>query len=193
MSRTRRRLLATLLGAVLCLFAAAPMASATTGDLGGMELNEYCQAMHYQGAETIDNGNSNPWVCYYGNGAYWTPLNLFAACDWQFSDLVRVGFNVRYVGNGRCWAINAIDYSSPSDMPLGGYCKALGYNTPALDVHNVAGWRCVGYNGVHYAIDLHAACRWLNPTLVTQGYSLVSYFNSYGDVFGIRCLAMKHS
>ncbi|MBB1158248.1 hypothetical protein [Amycolatopsis dendrobii] len=44
-----------------------------------------------------------------------------------------------------------------------------------------------------HPLDLHAACRWANSGLVARGYSLVSYFNHYGDTFKIRCLSMKHT
>jgi hypothetical protein len=172
--------------------AVAPvMNPATTGDLGGMMLNDYCVFLGFQGALDTHNGQSNPWVCY--NGSYSFPLDLFGACRWQFRDLVITGFNITFLGpNGRCWALNATDYSSPSDLNrIGDYCRSLGYLDAWVVYRNVGGWRCRGNDGMH-PLDLHAACRWVNPTLVAQGFSLVSYFNSYGDTFAIRCLSMKH-
>ena len=189
-----RRVLVVLAGATLALFAMVAPANATTGDLGGMELNEYCQALGYQGAEVSQNGQSNPWVGYYGGGSYWVPLDLFGACRWQFSDLVGAGFSVSYVGNGRCWALNATSYSSPSDLNrIGDFCRSQGYQDAVVAYRNVAGWRCSDASGGQHPLNLHAACRWVNSGLVAQGYSLVSYFNSYGDTFGIRCLSMKHT
>src|SRR5947207_3031336 len=120
-------MLMVVLGAVLAFLILTPSASATTGDLGGMELNEYCQFTGAQGARVSDNGQSNPWVCY--TGSFFAPLDLFSACAWQFSDLGIRGFNVRYGGNGRCWAFNATQYSSPSDLSkIGDYCRSLGYS-----------------------------------------------------------------
>jgi hypothetical protein len=187
-------MLVVLLGAALAFFGVAVPANATTGDLGGMELTEYCQALGYQGAEVSQNGQSNPWVCFYGGGAYWTPLDLFGACRWQFGDLAGAGFKVTYAGNGRCWATNATAYSSPSDLnQIGDYCRSLGYSNAVVAYRNVAGWRCSDAGGGQHPLNLHAACRWVNSGLVAQGYSLVSYFNNYGDTFAIRCLSMKHT
>ncbi|UKD59627.1 hypothetical protein L3Q65_08530 [Amycolatopsis sp. FU40] len=179
----------------LGLFGLTPSASATTGDLGGMMLAEYCQAMHFDGAVDSRNGQSNPWFCYRNNPRTLVPLDLFGACHWQFFDLAGAGFKVTCLGpGGRCWALNATDYSSPSDLSaLPGYCRSLGYRDVHLAYRNVAGWRCVGYDNVVHPLDLHAACRWANSGLVARGYSLVSYFNHYGDTFKIRCLSMKHT
>src|SRR5882672_13222 len=162
MRRSQHRMLMVLLSAVLAFFALTPNASATTGgDLGGMELNEYCQSFGFQGASVSNNGQSNPWVCY--SGSNFSPLDLFGACLWQFNDLGVRGFNVRYVGNGRCWALNTTDYSSPSDLKkIGDYCRSLGYSNAVITTTNVAGWRCIDSSRVVHPLDLHAACRWVN-------------------------------
>jgi hypothetical protein len=209
MRKALSRLVLVAFGVALAVLAVDPVASDaatpsggtshevgvnTTGDLGGMMLNEYCIALGFQGATVSDNEQSNPWVCYSNNGAYWTPLDLFGACRWQFRDLQLAGFNVTYVGNGRCWALNATNYSVPSDLNrIGDYCRSLGYRDAVVAYRNVGGWRCAAYDGSLKPLDLHAACRWVNASLVAQGFSLVSYFNSYGDTFAITCLSMKHT
>jgi hypothetical protein len=207
MRKALSRIVPVVLGVALAVLTMGPAANAaatpstvtsqvitpnTTGDLGGMMLSEYCIALGFQGARVSDNGQSNPWVCY--NGPYFSPLDLFGACRWQFRDLQVAGFNVTYFGNGRCWALNATNYSSPSDLnQIGDYCRSLGYANAEVAYRNVAGWRCRGYDGSWHLLDLHAACRWVNAGLVAQGFSLVSYFNRYGDTFAIRCLSMKHT
>ena len=180
-------------GAVAPPAAVAPAAvivpSVVSAPLGGMMLNEYCIALGCQGAEVSDNGQSNPWVCY--NGAFWTPLDLFNACRWQFRDLA--GFTVTYAGNGNCSALNASAYGVGTDLNrIGDYCRSLGYQDAVVAYRNVGGWRCTS-GGVLYPLDLHAACRFTNASLVAQGYSLVSYFHDYGATFAITCVYLKHA
>jgi hypothetical protein len=208
MRRTFARIVLVSLGLALTVLTnplagtAAPpaaVASATavpavvSAPLGGMTLNEYCIALGYQGAKVSDNGQSNPWVCYYGGGAYWTPLDLFGACRWQFRDLGAAGFSVTYVGNGNCSALNASAYGVGTDLNrIGDYCRSLGYQDAVVAYRNVGGWRCTS-GGVLYALDLHAACRFTNASLVAQGYSLTSYFHDYGATFAITCVYLKHA
>jgi hypothetical protein len=95
---------------------------------GGMTLSEYCTALGYQGAEVSDNGQSNPWVCYYGGGAYWTPLDLFGACRWQFRDLAAAGFGITYVRPPHMPSSSSIVRTSPSPpvMTNSGMCLVIG-------------------------------------------------------------------
>lgn len=201
MRRTLARLALVALGLSLTVLGIEPIADAApaapaapavvSAPLGGMTLSEYCIALGYQGAEVSQNGQSNPWVCYYGGGNYWVPLDLFGACRWQFRDLGAAGFTVTYAGNGNCSALNANSYGVGTDLNgIGDYCRSLGYQDAYVAYNNVAGWRCRS-NGALYPLDLHAACRYTNASLVAQGYSVVSYFHDYGATFHITCVYLK--
>jgi len=60
--------------------------------------------------------------------------------------------------------------------------------------NNVAAWRCVdntnGGDGLELKIDLHAACRWVNPGAVAAGYVVVSYFPNYGAYLELTCIGV---
>lgn len=186
-----RSLLAAVGGALLAFLLISPAASAapvkpaspaTVGDLGGMMLREFCQANGFADVTR----RADVWFCV-GNHKIDTAVPLTAACRWQFSDLVRAGFTVTNNG-GRCWA-NPSAYADVGGIEVNKYCNSLGYSDASVG-DNVASWRCVGH-GTSVPIDFHAACRWQNPAWVAKGFSLVSYFNNYGDRFGIRCLALS--
>ena len=208
MRRTLARLVLVALGVALTVLTVDPPAGAAaapatvapapaavvapavvSAPLGGMMLNEYCIAIGFQGALDSHNGNSNPWMCYNASSAF--PLDLFGACRWQFRDLGGAGFTVTYAGNGNCSALNAGSYGVGTDLNrIGDYCRSLGYQNAVVAYRNVGGWRCTS-GGVLYPLDLHAACRFTNASLVAQGYSLVSYFHDYGATFGITCVYLK--
>ncbi|OXM45358.1 hypothetical protein CFP75_30845 [Amycolatopsis alba DSM 44262] len=181
MRRSRLTSVLAIMGSTLIAFLLiSPAASATNGDLGGMMIREACQAAGFNDAVR----RSDVWFCT-GNKPDQAIL-LSNVCRWQFSDLVAAGFTVTNNG-GRCWT-NPSAYSDVGGIAVNQYCNSLGYSDATVG-ETVASWRCAGH-GTSVPIDFHAACRWQYPVWVGRGFSLVSYFNSYGDRFGIKCLAL---
>jgi hypothetical protein len=202
--RATLRIVLMVLGGLLALGSLMPAAASaapasvrpaagTEQDLGGQTLNEYCQAGGFTKATQHSNGS---WTCdtFGASGA----LDLTAACQWQFSDLVGMGFPL-YSRNGHCKTL-ATSASRISDLGrIGQYCQALGYpnataNSAGVVRNTVTSWRCVdasnGQDGISLVIDLHAACQWANPAAVAAGKAVVSYFPNVGAYLEITCIGV---
>ncbi|HTI24810.1 MAG TPA: hypothetical protein VL652_27690 [Kutzneria sp.] len=206
MTRALLRIMLAVLGGILALGSLTPAvanaalapdsvrpAAATEQDLGGQTLNEYCQAGGFTKATQHSSG---AWTCdTFGASA---ALDLTAACQWQFSDLVVAGF-AAYSRNGHCKTL-ASSAGRISDLnSIGQYCQALGYvkataNAANVVKNTVTSWRCVdnsnGQDGIELVIDLHAACQWANPAAVNAGEAVVSYFPNVGAYLGITCIGI---
>jgi hypothetical protein len=204
--RATPRIVLTALGGMLALCSLMPAvanaapapdsvrpAAATEQDLGGQTLNEYCQAAGFTKATQHSNGS---WTCdTFGASA---ALDLTAACQWQFSDLVAMNFPI-YSRNGHCKTL-ASSAGRISDLNrIGQYCQALGYvkataNAAGVVRNTVTSWRCVdnsnGQDGIELVIDLHAACQWVNPGQVAAGEGVVSYFPNVGAYLEITCIGV---
>jgi hypothetical protein len=204
--RATLRIVLTVLGGVLALASLMPAvanaapapgsvrpAAAVEQDLGGQTLNEYCQSGGFTKATQHSNGT---WTCdTFGASA---ALDLSAACQWQFSDLVVLNF-AAYSRNGHCKTL-ASSAARISDLGrIGDYCRALGYpnataNSAGVVRNTVASWRCVdnsnGQDGISLVIDLHAACQWANPAQVAAGKAVVSYFPNVGAYLEITCIGV---
>lgn len=168
-------------------------ALAAEQDLGGQTLNECCQSGGFTKATQHSNGS---WTCdTFGASA---ALDLTAACQWQFSDLVDLNFAV-YSRGGHCKTL-ASSAARISDLGrIGDYCRALGYtnataNSAGVVRNTVTSWRCVdasnGQDGISLVIDLHAACQWANPAKVAAGVAVVSYFPNVGAYLEITCIGV---
>jgi hypothetical protein len=205
--RARLRIVLTVLAGMLALgslmpavasAAAAPGSvrpafSGTEQDLGGQTLTEYCQAAGFTQATQHSDGT---WTCdTFGARA---ALDLTAACQWQFSDLVAQNYPIYSLG-GHCktlasWAGRISDLNA-----IGDYCRALGYTDATANAfgvvsNTVTSWRCVdnsnGADGIELVIDLHAACQWVNPDQVAAGEAVVSYFPNTGAYLEITCIGI---
>jgi hypothetical protein len=202
--RATLRIVLMVLGGLLALGSLMPAAASaapasvrpaagTEQDLGGQTLNEYCQAGGFTKATQHSNGS---WTCdtFGASGA----LDLTAACQWQFSDLVGMGFPL-YSRNGHCKTL-ASSAGRISDLNrIGAFCQALGYvkataNAAGVVRNTVTSWRCVdnsnGQDGIELVIDLHAACQWVNPGQVAAGEGVVSYFPNTGAYLEITCIGV---
>jgi hypothetical protein len=206
LTRAKLRIVLTVLGGMLALGSLMPSvanaasapgsvrpAAATEQDLGGQTLNEYCQSGGFSQATQHSNGS---WTCdTFGASA---ALDLTAACQWQFSDLVADGF-AAYSRNGHCKTL-ASSAGRISDLGrIGDYCRALGYtnataNSAGVVRNTVTSWRCVdnsnGADGISLVIDLHSACQWANPAAVNAGKAVVSYFPNVGAYLEITCIGI---
>jgi hypothetical protein len=204
--RATLRIVLTMLGGMLALGSLMPAvanaapapgsvrpAAATEQDLGGQTLNEYCQSGGFSKATQHSNGT---WTCdTFGASA---SLDLTAACQWQFGDMVAMNY-VLYSRGGHCKTL-ATSAGRISDLGrIGQYCQALGYvkataNAAGVVKNTVASWRCVdnsnGQDGIELVIDLHAACQWVNPGQVAAGEAVVSYFPNYGAYLEITCIGV---
>jgi hypothetical protein len=172
--------------------AARPAVAPGQQDLGGMTLLEYCKAFGWPDAFQ-DGSSPTGWWCSVGGGS--TPrviLDLNAACQWQFADIVRVGF-VTYSISGRCKTV-ATSANRISDLnSIGQYCQSIGYAKAVVTGSAVTSWYCANSAGAAVArIDLHAACRWVNQSNPARGAIVVSYFPSYNARFEITCVALVH-
>jgi hypothetical protein len=176
--------------------AVTPAAAPAESDLGGGMLREYCQSLGY--ADSVqDSSSATGWYCV-GN-APTIVLSLDLSCRWQFSDMVAAGFTI-YNVNGHCKTISTTNFRISDLGQIVAYCRSLGYANATANAtgvnptNNVAAWRCVtsqnGRDGVLFKIDLHAACRWVNPQYVQSGYTVVSYFPNYGAYLGITCIGV---
>lgn len=196
-------------GGMLALSVALPTvgASAQTGpaaaapavlaeqDLGGETLKEYCQSIGYSAAQQ-SSASPTGWWC--AGNLPTIALSLDLACRWQYADMVAVGFGI-YNVNGNCKTVATSSFRISDLGRIAQYCQSLGYTTATANAvgvvpNNVAAWRCVdstnGADGVAFKIDLHAACRWVNPAYVQAGYTVVSYFPRYGAYLEITCIAV---
>jgi hypothetical protein len=203
--RTIIRIAIAVAAGLATLFAVTPMAGAitegnvstiqaTTIDLGGLDLIKYCKSLGYDTSDHV-NDSASGWRCKEVNGTL-HEISMADACNWQFLDLLIDGISVNEVSTGglggwRC-------YSNPArglyldGMDLNRYCMNIGYSGVILVESNVSGWRCQDSNGTLHEINMHAACRSNNPSLVNAGFSVVSRFGSYGDEFGIKCAALRN-
>lgn len=206
MTRATLRIVLTVLAGILTLGSltpavanAAPVpgsvspAAATEQDLGGQTLTEYCQSGGFSKATQHSNGS---WTCdTFGASA---ALDLTAACQWQFSDMVYQNYAI-YSRGGHCKTL-ASSAGRISDLGrIGDYCRALGYpnataNAAGVVRNTVTSWRCVdnsnGADGILLVIDLHAACQWVNPGQVAAGEAVVSYFPNVGAYLQITCIGV---
>lgn len=206
MTRATLRIVLTVLGGMLALGSLMPAAAnaapapgsvrpavATVQDLGGQTLTEYCQSGGYTKATQHSNGS---WTCDAPGIS--TPLDLSAECQWQFSDMVAMGYTL-FSTSGHCRTL-ATSAGRISDLNrIGAYCQALGYTNATADAagvvpNTVTSWRCVdasnGADGVELVIDLHAACQWVNPAQVAAGEAVVSYFPNVGAYLEITCIGV---
>jgi hypothetical protein len=206
LTRAILRIVLTVLGGMLALGSLMPAvanaapapgsvrpAAAVEQDLGGQTLTEYCQAAGFTKATQHSNGT---WTCDTFGAS--VTLDLTAACQWQFSDLVVLNFPI-YSRGGHCKTL-ASSAGRISDLGrIGDYCRALGYtnataNSAGVVRNTVASWRCVdnsnGQDGISLVIDLHAACQWANPAQVAAGKAVVSYFPNYGAYLEITCIGV---
>lgn len=172
--------------------AARPAVAPGQHDLGGMTLLEYCQSIGWPSAFQ-DGSSPTGWWCSVGGSA--TPrviLDLNAACQWQFFDIVHAGF-VAFNGGGNCKTV-ATSANRISDLnSIGQYCQSIGYAKAVVTGSAVTSWYCANSAGTPLArIDLHAACRWVNQSNPARGAIVVSYFPSYGARFEITCIALVH-
>jgi hypothetical protein len=204
--RAKLRIALTVLGGMLALGALMPAAAnaapapgsvhpaaAVEQDLGGQTLNEYCQSGGYTKATSHSNGT---WTCDATGIS--TALDLSAACQWQFSDMVAQNYAI-YSRNGHCKTL-ATSAGRISDLGrIGDYCRALGYanataNAAGVVRNTVTSWRCVdasnGADGIELVIDLHAACQWVNPNQVAAGEAVVSYFPNVGAYLELTCVGV---
>jgi hypothetical protein len=171
---------------------AARPAVAGQQDLGGMTLLEYCQSIGWPDAFK-DQSSPTGWWCSVGGSS--TPrviLNLNAACQWQFGDIVHVGF-VAYNVGGNCKTV-ATSANRISDLnSIGQYCQSIGYAKAVVTGSAVTSWYCANSGGTPLLrINLHAACQWVNRSNPARGAIVVSYFPSYGARFEITCIALVH-
>lgn len=172
--------------------AAQPAIAPGQQDMGGMTLLEYCQATGWPDAFQDGSSPTGWWCSIGGSGTPRVILDLNAACQWQFVDILRVGF-VAYSVGGRCKTV-ATSANRISDLnSIGQYCRAIGYANAIVTGQAVTSWYCSNSAGVAVLrIDLHAACRWVNQSNPARGAIVVSYFPSYGSRFGITCIALVH-
>ena len=172
--------------------AARPAVAPGQQDLGGMTLLEYCQATGWPDAFQDGSSPTGWWCSIGGSGTPRVILDLNAACQWQFSDIVRVGF-VAYNIGGNCKTV-ATSANRISDLnSIGQYCQSIGYAKAVVTGSAVTSWYCANSAGTPLArIDLHAACRWVNQSNPARGAIVVSYFPRYGARFEITCVALVH-
>jgi hypothetical protein len=171
--------------------AAQPAVAPGQQDMGGETLREYCQALGWPDAWKPSGGDL--WWCTPGGDSVpRVVLDQNAACQWQFADIVRIGF-VAYNIGGNCKTV-ATSANRISDLnSIGQYCRAIGYANAIVTGQAVTSWYCSNSAGAAVLrIDLHAACRWVNQSNPARGAIVVSYFPSYGARFGITCIALVH-
>ena len=169
---------------------ARPAVAPGQQDLGGQTLREYCQAVGWPDAFQDGSSPTGWWCSVGGSGTPRVILDLNAECQWQFADILRVGFTAFSVG-GHCKTV-ATSANRISDLnTIGQYCQSLGYANAVVGT-GVTSWTCVGNNRPSARIDLHAACRWVNQNNPARGAIVVSYFPNVNARFEITCVALVH-
>jgi hypothetical protein len=161
-------------------------------DLGGESLLEYCQATGWPGIFQDGSSPSGWWCTVGGNSLPRVILDLDASCQWQFRDILQVGF-VAFNAGGHCKTV-ATSANRISDLnQISQYCQAIGFAKAVVTGSAVTSWYCANRAGTPLArIDLHAACRWVNQSNPNRGAIVVSYWPNYGARFEITCIALVH-
>jgi hypothetical protein len=170
--------------------AARPAIAPGQQDLGGESLLEYCQATGWADAFQDPSSPTGWWCSVGGSGTPRVILDLNASCQWQFADIVRIGF-VAFNVSGHCKTV-ATSANRISDLnQISQYCQAIGYAKAVVTGSAVTSWYCANSAGTPLArIDLHAACRWVNQSNPNRGAIVVSYWPNYGARFEITCIAL---
>jgi hypothetical protein len=183
-----------LFAGVASLLAAASPARADSfvTQLGGVNLDAYCQRRGFIGA--TGNGNRpdsvTGWVCYLDTdlGPITQPIvSMDAPCSQQYSVATAAGFTVTAGCN-----TNVSVRRDLGGIATDAYCESLGYPSADIATDNITGWRCANPSGAEPVLNMDAACKWQYALVAPAStWTVFSVWGSFGDVFGISCVAIQ--
>jgi hypothetical protein len=148
------RCLVVLSGAFLVLGTAGVGPAQAAGNVGGIDLTQYCQGYGYKSATTIGS-TAYDWRCVADDGTYHgIDMPLACSISYGFDSKDRVG-NFYDVNSWRCWRpANLV-----GGLDLNAYCRSIGYASATAIGSTAYDWRCISSSGALGGIDTTRACR----------------------------------
>jgi len=171
------------------LFAATANAGSFVTQLGGVNVDAYCKRTGYTGAKETD-ASITGWACFVNTnlGEIDVPIvSMDVPCAQQYARASLAGFTV----TAGCNTTVSVR-ENLGGIATDAYCESLGFPSADIASHDITGWRCRTSSGPEPILDMDAACRWQYGAVAPPSlWTVFSVWGSFGDVFGISCIAIQ--